>query len=70
MSSFFTDSGLPRAWAGVIGWRGVADMQITVPIPYVVESEPATEWLLGGPIQKVSPQYLSIRTKYPHRTQD
>lgn len=32
-------------------------MQITVPTPYVVEAEPAMEWLLGEPVQKVSPAY-------------
>ena len=30
-------------------------MQITVVRPYLVESKPATEWLLGAPVQKVSP---------------
>ncbi|MGH7754767.1 MAG: Uma2 family endonuclease [Vulcanimicrobiaceae bacterium] len=32
-------------------------MQISVPEPYLVESEPASEWLLGAPVQKVSPRY-------------
>ncbi len=32
-------------------------MQITVPTPYVVEAKPAMEWLLGAPVQKVSPAY-------------
>lgn len=36
-------------------------MQITVERPYVVESKPATEWLLGGPVQKVSPRYTHAR---------
>lgn len=31
-------------------------MQVPVPAPYIVESKPATEWLLGGPVQKVSPR--------------
>ena len=31
-------------------------MQLTVKVPYIVESEPATEWLLGQPVQKVSPR--------------
>lgn len=32
-------------------------MQKTVEIqPYLVESKPATEWLLGGPVQKVMPK--------------
>ncbi|GAC1519458.1 MAG: Uma2 family endonuclease [Vulcanimicrobiaceae bacterium] len=29
-------------------------MQVTVPQPYLVESKPATEWLLGEPVRKVS----------------
>lgn len=32
-------------------------MQITVPKPYIVEAKPAMEWLLGEPVQKVSPAY-------------
>lgn len=32
-------------------------MQIEVPIPYVVEAEPAMEWLMDQPVQKVSPVY-------------
>ena len=32
-------------------------MQIEVPIPYVVEAEPAMEWLMDEPVQKVSPVY-------------
>ncbi len=32
-------------------------MQITVKKPYVVESEPASEWLMGEPVRKVSPAY-------------
>ncbi|GAC1303628.1 MAG: Uma2 family endonuclease [Vulcanimicrobiaceae bacterium] len=31
-------------------------MQVTVPQPYLVESKPATEWLLGEPVQKMSPR--------------
>lgn len=33
-------------------------MQILVNTPYVVESKPATEWLLGEPVQKVSPRFV------------
>jgi Uma2 family endonuclease len=36
-------------------------MQITVPTPYVVEAKPAMEWLLGEPVQKVSPRYAHAR---------
>ena len=32
-------------------------MQITVTKPYVVDAKPAMEWLLGEPVQKVSPAY-------------
>jgi hypothetical protein len=32
-------------------------MLIEVPIPYVVEAEPAMEWLVDEPVQKVSPVY-------------
>ncbi len=31
-------------------------MQLTVTAPYLVESKPATEWLLGAPVQKLSPR--------------
>lgn len=31
-------------------------MQLIVTAPYVIESKPATEWLLGAPVQKMSPR--------------
>lgn len=32
-------------------------MQLTVTQPYLIESKPATEWLLGAPVQKMSPRF-------------
>jgi Uma2 family endonuclease len=35
----------------------VEDVHATIAIPPPVETKPAMEWLLGGPVQKVSPRY-------------
>jgi Uma2 family endonuclease len=41
----------------VIELRGVDDVRIDEPTPYLIEAKPAMEWLLGRPVQKVSPRY-------------
>lgn len=46
-------------------------MQVTVREPFVVESKPATEWLLGEPVQKISPRRAHgvIALAFGHRLQ-